>query len=176
MSATFKSPNDAVDVIEPVILPPNVNSPIEPVWSETIYDADSCKTWFNEPVEIEVTYDELSVKNWCKSEPLAKGSPPKLPICIFPNEPVEVIELVKFVSNVILPLTNNEPVISCLSSIVSPNFVEPLSNITDDETTSVWNSCAVTEPDVEILPSTCSVANDAVSAFCKKEPVFVETT
>ena len=43
----------------------------------------------------------------------------------------------QFVSNVTLPLTNNEPVISCLSSIVSPNFVEPLSNITDDETTSV---------------------------------------
>ena len=36
------------------------------------------------------------------------------------------------------------PVKSCLSSEVSPNLVEPDSNTIDDDTNSVWNSCAVT--------------------------------
>ena len=59
---------------------------------------------------------------------------------------------------------------------MSPNLVEPLANNTDDETISVLNLCAVIEPDVVMLPSTCSVENDAVSENCKNEPVSLSTT
>ena len=42
-----------------------------------------------------------------------------------------------------LPSTFNEPVNECISSPLSPNFVLPLWNTIDEETYSVWNSCAV---------------------------------
>ena len=58
-----------------------------------------------------------------------------------------------------LPVNKRLPVLSWLSSSVSPNLVEPLVNIIDDETNSVWNSWAVKvpvtvkEPVMEASPS-----------------------
>ena len=82
------------------------------------------------------------------------------------------------------PVIWTEPENSCVSSVESPNLVEPLEKlwvvfVTDELT---MYSCAVIEPDVAMLPWTNNVEsivvapNDAVSVFCKKEPVLVETT
>jgi hypothetical protein len=40
-------------------------------------------------------------------------------------------------TKVVLPVTLNEPVNLCVSSKESPNLVEPLSNIIEEETNSV---------------------------------------
>ena len=47
---------------------------------------------------------------------------------------------------VTLPLTSKLPVNSCSSFISSPNLVEPLVKIIDDDTNSVLNSCAIISP------------------------------
>ena len=44
------------------------------------------------------------------------------------------------------PLTFKEPVISCLSTTLSPNLFEPEENITDDEINVVCNSVDVIRP------------------------------
>ena len=60
------------------------------------------------------------------------------------------------------PVTLKEPVNWWISSNVSPNLVEPLENIIEDDTNSVWNSWAVTLPATVrfplalILPITCN--------------------
>ena len=56
----------------------------------------------------------------------------------------------------ILPLTNNEPVKLWTSSMVSPNSVEPDEVAIIWLTNSVLNSFAIIDPEVEILPETCS--------------------
>ena len=64
-----------------------------------------------------------------------------------------------------------EPVNVWTSSIVLPNKVEPLSNIIEDEISSVWNSCAVNLPVITASPSIVSVEpfivrfDEAVAAF-----------
>jgi len=44
------------------------------------------------------------------------------------------------------------PVNSCVSSMVSPNFVEPLANIIDAEVNVVWNSFDVSVPVMVVSP------------------------
>ena len=55
-----------------------------------------------------------------------------------------------------VPLTSILPVKSCVSSILSPNSVEPDEVAIIWLTNSVLNSFAIIEPEVEILPETCS--------------------
>ena len=60
---------------------------------------------FKEPVEIEVTYDALSARNWCKSLPLANG---------------EILAFNVLASNLSNePLLPNEPLTSTLANILT---------------------------------------------------------
>ena len=68
-------------------------------------------------------------------------------------------------------LTFKLPVKSWLSSEVSPNFVEPLSNNIEALTNSVWNSCAVIVPVTVKSPVNVSVVffNNSDANDCEVE-------
>ena len=70
------------------------------------------------------------------------------------------------------PLTCKLPVKLWVSSIVSPNLVEPLSNIIDAETNSVLNSCAVIVPPTVALPWTVMFPVVVVEPVITKLPLI----
>lgn len=78
----------------------------------------------------------------------------------------------------ILPVVIKLPVISTtpwklwVSSILSPNWVEPDSKITDEVTNSVWNSCATIVPSTSNLPAIDAVVPDSEYKL-NVEPVLI---
>ena len=58
------------------------------------------------------------------------------------------------------------PVKLCVSSMVSPNCVEPLEKTIEAEVNDVWNSCAVS------VPVTVASPNIVKSPVVVKEPVI----